>query len=218
MTLGEIIADYRALAFDNTEPYLCPRDLAVVYANQGQLEGCRRGHLIKDAASPLCEVEFQGGDADIAIDKRIIRINGATINGSAVAVLDASEVDCAHLGWQTSNAKGHPTALVQGLSAGRAHLWPVPTVPGIIRLRVERLPLRPMAHDSDQPEIRWESHQFLANWIAYKVFSRADSDMFDPSRAQEHYREFQSEFGERHGVRNEEWTRSGNGLLMSPIA
>ena len=217
MTLGEIIALYRANARDHKEPYFCDRDLAVIYANQGLREANRRGHLIVDSTSPMCEVEFQAGDESIPLNPLIVNVIAAHANGFEMNLVSALCMDASQPDWQRSAARGRPTILIAGASSNRLHLWPRPVEPGVIHLRVERF-ARELRQDSDQPEIRAESHEFLANWIAYKVFSRTDGEMADKVLVAQHYAEFKSEFGERHGARNEEWVRSGIGLTPTPIA
>ena len=49
MTLGEMIALYRAQAGDAAEPYFCDDALLTIYANEAQMEACRRGQLLLDA-------------------------------------------------------------------------------------------------------------------------------------------------------------------------
>ena len=42
MNLGEIIASYRAEAFDNEVPPFCSDELLALYATEAQIEACRR--------------------------------------------------------------------------------------------------------------------------------------------------------------------------------
>lgn len=217
MTMGEIIALYRANALDHKEPYFCGRDLAVIYANQGLREANRRGHLIADSTSSMCEVNFHAGDESIPLNPLIVNVIAAHANGFEMKLVSALCMDTMQPDWQRSGPRGRPTILIAGASSDRLHLWPRPAESGVVHLRVERL-ARELRNDSDQPEIRAESHEFLANWIAFKVFSRTDGEMADQVMAAQQYAEFKSEFGERHGARNEEWVRSGIGLTPAPIA
>ncbi|CAN7474559.1 hypothetical protein LJR074_003191 [Acidovorax sp. LjRoot74] len=219
MTLAEMIALYRAQSMDIAEPPFCEDELLIIYANEGQDEACRRGQLLRDAASALCLVGYSAGDESVAIDPRIVQVARAQADGHPVGVVGADEMDASVPGWDAgSSAANRPSTLVAGLSSGRLHLWPVPTQAGRIKLQVFRLPLKKLADNTDKPEIRPELHPALVDWMLYRAYSREDSDLHNDSKAAIALARFEAEFGRKTSGRNEVWMRNGQSPMPGPIA
>lgn len=219
MTLTELIALYRMQSQDAAEPYLCSDELLTIYANEGQEEACRRGQLLRDAASSLCTVPYAQGAESVALDRRVCTVLQAFVNGQKVDVVGADEMAAFMPNWsaQSSSAK-QPSRLVAGVSTGRLHLWPVPGEAGQIKLHILRLPLKRLLVGGDQPEIRPESHPALVEWMLYRAYSRQDADLGDPAKVGIALRKFVAEFGEKHGARNEQWMRDRDMHAPGPIA
>lgn len=217
MTLEELIALYRAQSLDAEAPYFCSDELLTVYANEAQDEACRRGQFLRDASSSLCTVAYAPGDESIALDPRIVRVLRASADSFPVEVLGAQQMADMMPAWQTGSAE-RPRILVSGLTQDRLYLWPKPTSAGQIKLHVLRFPLEKMANDSDTPEIRQEMHPALVEWMLYRAYSRTDADTQDDAKARTALRKFITEFGDKHGGRNEQWVRDGGSLMPGPIA
>ena len=218
MTLEELTALYRAQSQDTEEPYFCSNELLALYASEAQEEACRRGMLLRDAASPLCTVSYAPGDETIALDARIVKVIRAFADGFPVDVVGESQMDAFMPTWHAQSTAIRPSKLVAGVTAGRLHLWPVPSQAGQIKLHVLRFPLRKLANDTDRPEIRQETHPALVEWMLYRAYSRTDADTQDAAKATTALRKFVAEFGEKHGARNEQWMRDGGSLMPGPIA
>lgn len=218
MTLEELTALYRAQSQDTEEPYFCSDELLTIYANEAQDEACRRGQLIRDAASPMCTIAYQAGDESVPVDPRIVQVVMAFVDGYPVDVIGGDQMDAIMPGWSAATTSARPSRMISGVSAGRMHLWPTPSQPGQIKLRVLRFPLRKLANDHDKPEIRQETHPALVEWMLYRAYSRTDADMQDAAKAATALRKFVAEFGEKHGARNEQWMRDGGSLMPGPIA
>ena len=120
--------------------------------------------------------------------------------------------------WHAQSTAIKPAKLVAGVTAGRLHLWPIPSQAGEIKLHVLRFPLRKLANDTDRPEIRQETHPALVEWMLYRAYSRTDADMQDAAKAATALRKFVAEFGEKHGGRNEQWMRDSDVHIPGPIA
>lgn len=217
MNLEEMIALYRAQSMDIAKPYFCDDDLLIIYANEGQYEACRRGQLLRDAASSLCLVDYAAGDESVAIDPRIVQVVRAHADGHPVSVVGADEMDASVPGWDAGSSANRPSTLVAGLSSGRLHLWPVPAQAGRLKLHVFRLPLKKLTNDGDKPEIRPELHPALVDWMLYRAYSRDDSDLHNDSKAAIALARFEAEFGRKTSGRNEAWVRNGAGVLPGPI-
>lgn len=218
MTLEELTALYRAQSQDTEEPYFCSNELLAMYASEAQEEACRRGMLLRDAASPLCTVNYALGDETIALDARIVKVIRAFVDGYPVDVVGESQMDAFMPTWHAQSTAIRPSKLVAGVTAGRLHLWPIPSQAGQIKLHVLRLPLKRLVNDTDKPEIRQEAHPALVEWMLYRAYSRTDADMQDAAKAATALRKFVAEFGEKHGARNEQWMRDGGSLMPGPIA
>ena len=218
MTLGELIAMYRAQSRDDAAPYFCSDELLTIYANEAQDEACRRGQMIRDAASPLCTIAYQAGDESVPVDPRITQVVMAFVDGYPLDIVGGDQMDAIMPGWSAATTSARPSRLISGVSAGRLHLWPTPTQPGQIKLRVLRLPLKRLVNDTDKPEIRQEAHPALVEWMMYRAYSRDDADMRDERQAAIYLQKFTAEFGSKPSARNEQWVRDGGSHAPGPIA
>lgn len=218
MTLGELIALYRAQSRDDAEPYFCSDELLTVYANEAQDEACRRGQMIRDAASPMCTIAYQAGDESVPIDPRIAQVMMAFVDGSPVDVIGDDQMDAIMPGWSAATTSARPSRLISGVSAGRLHMWPTPSQAGQIKLRVLRMPLKKLANGNDKPELRSETHPALVEWMMYRAYGRDDADMRDERQAAIHLQTFEAEFGSKPSARNEQWVRDGGSHAPGPIA
>lgn len=218
MTLEELIALYRADAFDQAVPYFCSDELLTLYANEAQDEACRRGQLLRDSISPMCHIAYAAGAEHIALDHRIIRILRASADGYPARLSSLDDMDAMVANWQRNAPQGCPTHLVSGLSTGALFLWPRPAVDGTVMLTVQRLPLKRLANDTDKPEIRPELHAALVNWILFRAYGRQDSELYNDQKSMLALSRFEAEFGRKASGRNEEWVRNGLGAMPCPIA
>lgn len=218
MTLEELTALYRAQSQDTEEPYFCSNELLAMYASEAQEEACRRGQLIRDAASPMCTIAYQAGDESVPVDPRIVQVVMAFVDGYPVDVIGGDQMDAIMPGWSAATTSARPSRMISGVSAGRMHLWPTPSQTGQIKLRVLRMPLKRLVNDTDKPEIRQEAHPALVEWMLYRAYSRDDADLGDPTKAATALRKFVAEFGDKHGARNEQWVRDSDAKVPGPIA
>lgn len=209
---------YRAQARDDAEPYFCSDELLTVYANEAQDEACRRGQMIRDAASPVCTIAYAAGDESVPIDPRIIHVVMGFVDGHPVDVIGGDQMDAFMPGWSAATTSARPSRLISGVSSGLLHLWPTPSQAGQIKLRVLRMPLKRLANDNDKPELRLETHMALVEWMMYRAYSRDDADMRDERQAAIHLQKFTAEFGSKPGGRNEQWVRDGGCHVPGPIA
>lgn len=214
MTLGELIALYRAQAGDTAEPYFCDDELLTLYANEAQMEACRRGQLLLDAS----RVQLQAGQELVKLASTALRVTRAFVDGHAVDWIDVGQMDGLHPGWQFDDPQRQVLHLVSGVATGAVYLWPRPSQPGELCMTVQRLPKMPMADAQDEPEIRQEAHSALVHWMLYRAYSRMDTDLYNDAKAAIALQQFEAEFGSKASVRNEEWVRSGAALMPGPIA
>lgn len=219
MTLDEMITLYRAQARDKQPPYFCDDDELTIYANEAQMEACRRGQLLRESSAPMARIAFAAGAELVPLSNRALKILRATIVGQPVSVLSAEEMDNARPGWQADVMPlDVPQFLITGMTTDALHLWPVPREAGEIRLTVQRLPLRDLSDGSDEPEIRREAHSALVDWMLYRVYSTEDIELYNDSKAQLALKRFEAEFGSKASVRNETWVRDGLDVMPEPLA
>lgn len=214
MTLGEMIELYRAQAGDTAEPYFCDDALLTLYANEAQMEACRRGQLLLDAL----RVQLQAGQELVKLTPTALRVIRAFVDGNAVGWIGAEQMDGLYPGWQFDDPQRQVQHMVFGVATGAVYLWPRPSQAGELCMTVQRLPKMPMADAQDEPEIRQEAHYALVHWMLYRAYSRMDTDLYNDAKAALALQQFEAEFGSKASVRNEEWVRSGAALMPGPIA
>lgn len=215
MNLKELIALYRAQAFDNDEqaPF-CRDELLTLYANEAQVEACRRGQLLVDTVS----MQVAANEELVLLPEHAIRVTRAFVNRQTAAVLSVQEMDAMHPGWQFDSPNSRPTHLVAGVTTEALHLWPRPNGEAEMLMTFQALPKTKLCHESDKPEIRKEAHAGLVDWMLYRAYSREDNDQYNDAKAVLALRRFEAEFGRKASARNEEWVRSGVGMMVGPIA
>lgn len=225
MNLKDLIALYRADSMDEaratgggTSDVFCTDALLTIYANEAQVEACRRGQLLRDSTSPLCRLPFAVGAETVPLDPLVVRVLRAFVDGQAVDVVSADEMDGSMPGWQFQDRQDRPQRLVTGMTTGQLHLWPRPAADGEIRLTVQRLPMYALRVGIDEPEIRPELHSSLVHWMLYKAYSREDNDLHNDAKAAVALAKFEAEFGRKASGRNEEWVRSREVGVPGPLA
>ena len=218
MNLRGLIDDFRLDAKDEgTPPFWSDAFLARV-ASQAEQEACRRGALILDSSSPFCSISFGAGDDLLQLDGRILEIRRARLSAAnrRIYPVTIAQLDRNNEQWESET--GEPRAYVTDYQTGHIRLYPSPTTTDEIQLTVRRMPLADMVDDSDEPEIRPESHPGLVQWMLHRAYMRQDADTFNKDKAAVALAEFVREFGEKKSMRNEEWTREGNSLDVAPLA
>lgn len=214
MELQELIGLYRAQAGDNKEPYFCDKDLLTLYANEAQVEACRRAQLLVDTA----RVQLQASQELVDLPPHALRVTRAFVNRQPVGVVSVQEMDAMHPGWQFDSPQSQVTHLVSGVTSGALHLWPCPNAELELVMTVQSLPQSSLIENDDTPEIRLEAHAGLVDWMLYRAYSREDTDLYNDAKAILALRRFEAEFGRKASARNEEWVRSGAAMMPGPIA
>lgn len=218
MTLEDIIRLYRVRAQDAFEPYFCDDETLAIYINEGQDEACRRAQLLLQSTGPMCQLTFEAGAELVHLDSKVIKVLRSHVNGQSVRIVPVEYMDMSHPNWQSDEVKDVPRVLISGLTSDALHLWPVPSQAGVLRLSVQRLPMKRLQADSDKPEIRVEAHPALVEWVLHRVYGTQDADLYDPQKSEAALKKFEAEFGKKTSIRNETWVRDGAGMLPAPLA
>lgn len=215
MNLKELIALYREQAFDtDTQQPFCEDELLKLYANEAQVEACRRAQLLVDTV----RVQLVANKELVSLPSQALRVTRSFVNRQPVVVLGVQEMDELHPGWQFDSPQPQVTHLVYGVTTGSLHLWPCPSAVLELVMTVQSLPKKQLCHERDTPEIRAEAHAGLVDWMLYRAYSREDTDLYNDTKAILALRRFEAEFGAKTSVRNEEWVRSGAAMMPGPIA
>lgn len=199
MKLEDLIERFRLETSDTAEPYLWPDELVTAWLNDALDEACIRGRLIReDANTDVCEIELTQGQQTYPLHSslyEIIEIRRVPLVGrpEVLKLVSREQLDRAGVDWryetrQTCYAIQDDTSIrfVGGLTTG-----------DMIHMDVYRLPLDPIATDSDEPEIHRAHHVHLLQWAYHKAYSVPDTEVFDPQRAAKAEDEFTRYFGIR---------------------
>lgn len=201
MTLVELIASFRSEAADQVLPYMWSDAEIVGYLNDAENEACIRAGLLTDETTPgLAVIPVLAGQAWYPLDPRVLDIARARfVSGQGWDLYRTSpaELDMEWPGWGT-HASGPRRYYVDG---GRLRLVATPSMPGILTLRVSRLPLSPLAltEPSATPEIPLPDQARLLDWALYRAYSKQDADTFD-ARSLGYSASFEANFGPRPSV------------------
>lgn len=219
MTLQQLIDAFRWEANDSGKPCFWTNPVLAQLASEGEREACRRGQYITDSTHSMCSLDVVPGEPLMELDKRIVSLRRVRLAlGSAPLLPIASDaLDLLH-GAQWESHTGTPSLYVTDYQHRCIRLYPSPSVADTLFLSVHRMPLADLVNDDDEPEIRYEAHPALVQWMLYRAYARQDADTFDPQKSLRALAEFEREFGKKVSARNEEWARAGAPIEFSPIA
>lgn len=197
MTLEELIDAFRDRSGDTVTPPLWSDDEVTLFLNEAQNEACERARLILDTTSPeVCELYVSAGTSGYDLDPRVLEIRRAKLDLATRPLVETSieELDAQMPGWESKT--GTPTHFFQTSETGLT-LVPKPLAADTLRLRVIRLPLQPMADDSDEPEIAAKHHYRMLDWALRCAYLKQDSEALDKQKAADHEAMFAASFGVR---------------------
>ncbi|WP_284335432.1 DUF6682 family protein [Comamonas sp. NoAH] len=222
MKVKELISLYRTQSLDkvsgkNHGDIFSTNEELILYANEAQVEACRRSELLLDSTGPMCTHELAPGQRSISLDGQVLTIRRAYIGAQPVRSVDAQWLDDSIPGWEDDERCASPMYLVTGMDSNSLYLYPKPSNAVTLRLTVSRLP-KVLAGDDDEPEIRAEHHAGLVEWMLFRAYSREDNDLYNDTKAALCLRRFEAEFGSKVSARNETWMRQAESVLPGPIA
>lgn len=213
MTLEEMIADARERTGDLTVPYFCSDASFTRYANQGEREACRRARLLVDSTTEaICKVTIASGTAVYALDRRVLFVRRATIDGQSRPLQRVHHRDLDRSGTEWMSEPGEVVAWVVGLDTFKLRLYRMPEDDAVARLTVQRLPLEDLAANDDEPEIDDRYHEALVSWMCHRFYSTNDSETRDEAKAAQALEEFEREFGPPQPAIEEAWAQEHYGF------
>ena len=185
MTLEDLIRRFRVLSLDNvTPPFWADEDITD-WLNEAQNEACIRARLIReDELEAVCRIALTPGTHTYALNPLVYEIISLWIKPASgrkrpVTLRSREWLDHHLPEWRECPRPAEiaiqddtTVRIVGAVEAGDT-----------LELECYRLPLRPMANDTDKPEIHLAHHQHLIDWALHRAFSVPDAEAFDPNRA-----------------------------------
>lgn len=200
MTLAELISQFRTDSDDVEAGGLSSDADITIWLNEAVEEAAIRASLIHEADNPaVCEISIDAGTSIYQLHDAVIDITRADFipTGSTervnLTLTDRVEQDRKRPNWRTTTDVPHE--LIQTDTGVR--MGCIPSVSGLLVMECNRLPLAPMASDSDTPEIGRVHHRHLVHWALHRCYMRPDAEVHDPGRAAVALGEFERYFGLR---------------------
>lgn len=203
MNLQELINELRIALADEVEPCLWSDEALTSYLNEAVQEACERALLIEDMTTEaVCRIALQPGQAVYRLHPSVLKVERALVDGKPLTETSIERLDEGMTNWEARRGEPRQYVFVQAGGAGQPaiQLVPEPVAPGLLKLRVYRGALVPMAEaaaETDAPEIPVRHHRKLMNWALRCAYLRPDADGYDRDRAQLHEAMFERDFGAR---------------------
>lgn len=215
MQMIDLIKLFRQETDDTVAPYLWSDLEAIDYANDAQIEACRRARLFVDSTTPaLCRIAVPLLDAElvplpdpglVTLDPRTLFVRRVRIAGRRpLARMSMQDMESQYPYWQDA-APRTPTHFITDYETGKLLLWPTPDTAIDLQLTVVRLPLVDLNDGQDTPEIAPRLHRSLRFWMMFRAYSKQDSQANDPKKAAEALTLFEQEFGKKSSALDETW-------------
>ena len=199
MNLEQLIQQFRIDADDMQSPPLWESEWIAAWLTEAQAEAAVRGRLLFEAADPaICEIAVTAGVATYPLHASLYELASLRfkVAGSdrsePVRIKTREELDRIRPGWR-DRSDSQPRFAIQDDT--RLTLVDRPSAAGTLYLEGYRLPLKPLANDTDKPEINQAHHRHLVHWALYRAFSKPDADARDPGRAAAAEAAFTAYFG-----------------------
>ena len=197
MNLEDLIRRFRVLSLDNaTPPFWADEDITD-WLNEAQNEACIRARLIReDELESVCRIPLTPGAHTYALNPLAYEIISLWIKPASgrkrPVTLRSREWLNHHLPEWRECTRPAEIAIQDDTTV---RIVGVVEAGDTLELECYRLPLRPMANDTDKPEIHRAHHQHLIDWALHRAFSIPDTEVFDPARASSAEAAFTRYFG-----------------------
>lgn len=198
MNLEQLIASFRVDADDLEEPHLFKDEWIAAWLSEAQAEAAIRGRLILEDANPaVCQIAVTAGQASYELHRSIYEIADLRFvpaggsQSTPLALVTREWLDDKRPGWR--DCAGTPQFAIQ--TDRRIRLVGVPDADGVLHLEAYRVPLKALENDVDKPELNESHHRHLVQWALHRAFSRPDSEVVDPQRAEMALGQFTRYFG-----------------------
>lgn len=187
MNSTDLLVLFRSEMSDEAEPYLWADEDIFGYMDDAQKMHCRKTDGILDASTDaVTELEIVPGSDRIALHPSILRIRAVSREDTGRDLDIINRDDMAQRRWYFDGTTGPVKALVIGIEAHKARVFPKSSETVTLRLEVLRLPLVAINTDGDQAfEVDEEHHRHLMYWMKHLAYLKQDSETFDRTKAAE---------------------------------
>lgn len=200
MKVSELITRVREDYLDDTlgvdtNDSLVSETALVRFAQEAQLQACRRHELIYDEVTPeVCTIALTQDKREYKLSELITRIKIAKHDG--VELCHTTEEDLYKNNREWRLETGKPKAFY--IKSRVLYIYPLSNLQESafpIQLSVFRLPLRKITDDFDDFEIFPEAQEDLIYWMLYRVYNLRDEDLNDPTAAKMYEGLFDQTYG-----------------------
>lgn len=213
--LKELRPALRMAVDDTVKPYRVADATLDRFLNDAENEACRRARLILDTSTrEICTLKVKAGEPLVKLDRRVIFIRRARIEGGCVLGRVSRKALDQRIGGSWEDEEGEVVGYVPDWQTDYLRLFRIPTENATINLQVVRLPRVPMSKDDDALEVREEVAESLLEWAKYRFFSLPDTEINNPKAADAAASAFAGEFGIRSTALDEEWLRENADFLI----
>ena len=204
MNLEQLRRRFRVLAKDTVEPFLYADDDIADWLTDAEAQAAIRGRLLlEDMIPAVCVLPVSVGQAGYKLHPKLYEL--VNVRFKAFGDTRSEPLQLVSREWMNDNVRDWRDADNWSYtSASRRYavqsetglrIVPAPDVAGELLIEGYRLPLKPLANDTDRPEIHEASHEKLIQWALFRAFSVPDSESFDPQRSENAQAEFTRHFG-----------------------
>jgi hypothetical protein len=215
VNLGELIVSARRKAFDLADPGKIPREEWIEYANEGEVEACRRARLLVDSTTPeLCQLDIVSGVATYDLDPRIIFVRRVKLASKSLSTpkIGYRQLDEQAPGWETST--GDIEAYCLDYQHGSLRFYREPVAVDTATLTTIRAPLAPMELNADEPDVPERYHIGIVHWMLHKWYLNDDPEIGDDKLADKYLALFTNEFGVKSSAIEETWITDQHGYNL----
>jgi hypothetical protein len=182
----DVIDMFRSEMSDQAEPYLWPTADLYRYLDDAQRQLCRRTDGIADATtSEVCRISVEPGTDWVDLHPSIKRLRSVTRadDGRGIDIVDHENL--IRYGRAFGGPPGRVRALVTGMEANKARVFPASDETVELELTVFRLPMQPITEGSTAFEVAEEHHDALLLWMKHRAYLKQDAETYDRAKASE---------------------------------
>lgn len=184
------------------------------FANQAQVEFCRRRPITDSDTTAICTASVTAGDLYVPYSPLVAYVDRMSVQGEAYGLFKRTKawMDRNFANWETET--GIPKYYIENFTEYKARLYPIPDTNITVNMTVGRLPLTDMRWDhrqKDEPEINVMYHPDLIPWMCHLALNKRDSETFNKTESDRHYQLFETAVGPRISAFNERMRGANRG-------
>jgi hypothetical protein len=181
---------FRSEIDDRVEPFLWSDEDVLGYMDDAQKMFCRLTDGIADA-STACVAQLQVDASTTWLDTHPSILKFRSLKradtGRPVAVLNEEEM--ADHGMYFDGTTGPVRALIVGMEANRARVWPDSSEAVTLQAMVFRLPIKPL---DEGFEVAQEHRRHLLHWVKSLAYLKHDAETYDKTKSAEFEAKFRA--------------------------